>query len=118
MNKVSQSVLYQKILNFQKKRRETIDIKDSVDDVVRSSECKQRLCHLFIQHMSGLLIVCGNADLTVRKDLERFMVCFILDGDAIFKHIEEGPDDMPVVFVQCSNSNKPYLSHSRQIRLL
>lgn len=111
-------MIHQKILNFQKKGRETIDITDSVDDVVRSSECKQRLCHLFIQHMSGSLIVCGNVDLTVRKDLERFMVCFILDGDAIFKHIEEGSDDIPVVFVQCSNLNKPYLSDSRQISLL
>lgn len=48
--------------------------------------------------MSASLIVCENADLTVRltvrKDLERFMVCFIPDGDAIFKHIAEGPDDM------------------------
>lgn len=63
--------------------------------MVQSASCHTGLCNVFIQHTSASLIVCENADPTVRKDLERFMARFIPDGDPIFKHTAEGADDMP-----------------------
>ena len=36
-----------------------------------------------------------NADPDVRGDLERFLARLIPDGDALFRHRDEGPDDMP-----------------------
>lgn len=88
-------MIYQKILDFRTKGRGTINITDSIDKIVRSSKYEQGLCHLFIQHTSASLIVCENVDPIVRKDLERFMARFVPDGDVIFQHTEEGPDDMP-----------------------
>ena len=88
-------MLYRKQLNFHTKGRGTIDITDAVEAIVRSSKCENGLCHLFIQHTSASLIICEDTDLTVRKDLERFMQRFIPDGDEIFQHTAEGPDDMP-----------------------
>lgn len=40
-------------------------------------------------------MLCENADPTVRDDLERFMSRVVTDGDPQFRHVAEGPDDMP-----------------------
>lgn len=53
------------------------------------------LCHLFIQHTSASLMLCENADPDVRIDLETFMQSVAPDGDPMFCHTTEGPDDMP-----------------------
>ena len=53
------------------------------------------LCHVFVQHTSASLVICENADPTVRSDLERFMGRLAPDGDPIYDHTLEGPDDMP-----------------------
>ncbi len=53
------------------------------------------LCHLFIRHTSASLMLCENADPAVLRDLERFMMRIAPDGDSLFEHDQEGPDDMP-----------------------
>ena len=40
-------------------------------------------------------MLCENADPTVRTDLETFMARLVPDGDPMFLHQDEGPDDMP-----------------------
>jgi secondary thiamine-phosphate synthase enzyme len=50
---------------------------------------------LFVQHTSASLLVQENADPTVRDDLERFFARLVKDGDPLFRHDAEGPDDMP-----------------------
>jgi secondary thiamine-phosphate synthase enzyme len=40
-------------------------------------------------------MICENADPEVRRDLERFMARLVPDGDRLFEHTAEGPDDMP-----------------------
>ena len=41
------------------------------------------------------LILCENADPTVRHDLERYFARLVPDGAPEFRHTDEGPDDMP-----------------------
>ncbi|MCB9831516.1 MAG: YjbQ family protein [Planctomycetes bacterium] len=53
------------------------------------------LLHAFVRHTSASLLITENADPTVRDDLERFMARLVPDGDALFRHDAEGPDDMP-----------------------
>jgi len=53
------------------------------------------LLTLFIRHTSASLVVQENADPEVRSDLDRFMSRLVVDGDAQFRHTDEGPDDMP-----------------------
>lgn len=36
-----------------------------------------------------------NADPEVRGDLDRFFARLVPDGDPLFRHRDEGPDDMP-----------------------
>jgi secondary thiamine-phosphate synthase enzyme len=53
------------------------------------------LCHVFVHHTSASLILCENADPTVRRDLEAFLARLVPDGDPLFEHTDEGMDDMP-----------------------
>jgi secondary thiamine-phosphate synthase enzyme len=53
------------------------------------------LLTLFIRHTSASLLVQENADPDVRGDLERFFARLVKDGDPLFAHDAEGPDDMP-----------------------
>jgi len=50
---------------------------------------------LHVQHTSASLLIQENADPTVRGDLDRFFARVAPDGDPIFQHDDEGPDDMP-----------------------
>lgn len=75
--------------------RGTYDISQQVENMIQRSRVDQGLCHLFIQHTSASLIICENADPDVRQDLETFMAKLSPDGDPMFIHRAEGPDDMP-----------------------
>ncbi len=75
--------------------RGTYDITAEVDRRVIDSGVVTGLAHIFIRHTSASLIVCENADPEVRRDLERYMASAVPDGDPMFAHKSEGPDDMP-----------------------
>lgn len=75
--------------------RGTYDFTRDVQDAVRQSGITTGLCHLFIRHTSASMMLCENADPSVRRDLETFMAKQVPDGDPMFTHTAEGPDDMP-----------------------
>lgn len=75
--------------------RGTYDLSARVQDVVAASGIKMGMCHVFIRHTSASLMLCENADPSVRLDLETFMSKLVPDGDPMFTHTAEGPDDMP-----------------------
>ena len=74
--------------------RSIINITDQVNLHVQQSRATQGLCNIFIHHTSASLFINENADPDVQGDLERFFSRLVPDGDPIFQHIEEGPDDM------------------------
>lgn len=53
------------------------------------------LVTMFVRHTSASLLVQENADPAVRADLDRFFARLVPDGDPLFRHRDEGPDDMP-----------------------
>ena len=75
--------------------RGIVDITAQVQMLVGRSAVRVGLCHLFIHHTSASLLITENADPEVHRDLERFMARLVPDGDPLFKHDAEGPDDMP-----------------------
>jgi secondary thiamine-phosphate synthase enzyme len=75
--------------------RGTTNITRQVQDAVRASGIRTGLCHVFVRHTSASLMLCENADPTVRRDLEAFLARLVPDGDPLFHHTDEGPDDMP-----------------------
>jgi len=86
---------FQKTFQTQTRGRGTYDITRNVEEVVARSGIETGICHLFIHHTSASLVLCENADPSVRSDLERFMSKLVPDGDPMFDHTIEGPDDMP-----------------------
>jgi len=75
--------------------RGTYEITGDVRREVEKSGVAQGLCHVFIHHTSASLMLCENADPSVLSDLETFMSRIAPDGDPMFRHTTEGPDDMP-----------------------
>jgi secondary thiamine-phosphate synthase enzyme len=53
------------------------------------------LLHVFIHHTSASLSINENADPTVRHDFEQFFSRLAPENAPYFRHISEGPDDMP-----------------------
>ena len=82
-------------LTVRTRGRGAYDISDDVQDLVRASGMSSGLCHVFICHTSASLMLCENADPAVLRDLETFMSRNVPDGDPMFTHTAEGPDDMP-----------------------
>ena len=88
-------MIHREILNLETRGRATHEITGQVQTVVQRSRIGRGLCNLFLMHTSASLIVCENADPSVRRDLEVFVARLIPDGDPAFIHDLEGPDDMP-----------------------
>ncbi len=86
---------YQQILSIQSRGRGTYDISREISQIASDSGIQTGLCHIYLRHTSASLILCENADPEVRDDLERFMVRLVPDGDPLFRHMNEGADDMP-----------------------
>lgn len=53
------------------------------------------LLHVFCRHTSASLVIQENADPDVQRDLLAFFKRLVPDGDPLFIHTCEGPDDMP-----------------------
>ena len=77
------------------KGRGTYDVTDEVSRIVAKSRASSGLATVWIQHTSASLIICENADPSVRRDLEAFVARLVPDGDRRFTHTAEGDDDMP-----------------------
>ena len=71
------------------------DITGEVQRAVAESGAREGLCTVFLHHTSASLLLCENADPDVRRDLEAFFSRLVKDGDPLFRHDAEGPDDMP-----------------------
>jgi len=82
-------------LGFDTRGRGLIEITRPVVDWVAGSEMESGLLTLFVRHTSASLVVQENADPDVRGDLERFLARLVPDGDSLFRHRDEGADDMP-----------------------
>lgn len=87
-------MIFQQTLTYTSNGRTTNNISQDVDAIVAQSGIQTGICHIFVQHTSASLMICENADPDVRRDLETYMQHIVPDGDPMFLHQDEGPDDM------------------------
>ena len=88
--------MYQaKELTVSTRGRGLVDITGEVQRAVKGTGIREGLCTLFLHHTSASLIISENADPVVQRDLEAFFSRLVKDGDPLFQHDAEGPDDMP-----------------------
>jgi secondary thiamine-phosphate synthase enzyme len=75
--------------------RKLYDITPLVLTLSKAQNFNTGLMTLYIQHTSASLLINENYDADVLVDMEAFFNRLVPDGDALFTHIVEGPDDMP-----------------------
>lgn len=75
--------------------RGVTDITDSIQSQVAHAGVRAGLATVFVHHTSASLMISENADPDVVADLEAFMTRLVPDGDPLYRHTAEGPDDMP-----------------------
>jgi secondary thiamine-phosphate synthase enzyme len=82
-------------ISIQAKGRRIYDITPQVLDWANKSGLQTGMLTLYIQHTSASLMINENYDPEVLVDMERFFERLVPDGDPLFIHTAEGPDDMP-----------------------
>lgn len=75
--------------------RKLYDITAEVANWAKQSGFRTGLVTLYIQHTSASLLINENYDQDVLVDMEAFFSRLVPDGDPLFIHTVEGPDDMP-----------------------
>lgn len=88
-------MVYQCSFTIATRGRGTYPIAPEVRQRLADSSIDTGIGLVFVHHTSASLILCENADPEVRTDLERFMGRLVPDGDPLFRHVDEGSDDMP-----------------------
>lgn len=72
-----------------------VEFTSEVAKIVAASGIETGLAHVFCRHTSASLLIQENADPDVQRDLVAFFKRLVPDGDPLFVHRAEGPDDMP-----------------------
>jgi secondary thiamine-phosphate synthase enzyme len=85
----------QTVLSIDTRGRGLSEITARIEPWVAASGIRVGLLTVFVRHTSASLLVQENADPQVQRDLERFFARLVPDGDRLFEHDAEGPDDMP-----------------------
>ncbi len=76
-------------------RRGLLEFTGQVQAAVQAADAAEGLCTLFVRHTSASLLIQENADPDVQRDLEAWLARLVPEGDPLYRHTAEGPDDMP-----------------------
>src|SRR6266446_1909396 len=74
------------------------EIKEITAEIARWAEQQnivQGLLTIYIQHTSASLLIQENASPDVRQDLDAFLRRIVPEDMSLYRHNDEGPDDMP-----------------------
>jgi secondary thiamine-phosphate synthase enzyme len=71
-----------------------VEFTAKVARIVANARIITGLAHVFCRHTSASLLIQENADPDVQLDLAAFFKRLVPDGDPLFLHQSEGPDDM------------------------
>lgn len=71
------------------------EITDAVRAFQAESAIRTGQLTAYCRHTSASLVIQENADPDVQRDLVAFFRRLVPDGDPLFVHTMEGPDDMP-----------------------
>jgi secondary thiamine-phosphate synthase enzyme len=83
------------VLRAHARRRGLSEITSDVRDWVTGQDITSGMLTLFCRHTSASLLIQENAASAVRRDLEKFFEKLVPEGEGLYEHDDEGPDDMP-----------------------
>ena len=82
-------------MTFETRGRGLLEVTRPLSEWVDEAGLATGLLTVFVRHTSASLLIQENADPDVRGDLDRFFARLVPDGDPLFRHRDEGADDMP-----------------------
>ena len=82
-------------LSVETEPREIKEITAEIAGWVERQSVKRGLLTVYIQHTSASLLIQENASPDVLRDLEMFLRRLVPEDVALYRHTDEGPDDMP-----------------------
>lgn len=82
-------------LSVSTERQGLIEITGELNSLVGSSQLREGICTILLQHTSASLTIQENADPSARRDLENWLNRLVPENDSIYTHTTEGADDMP-----------------------
>ena len=85
---------YQQTFEIRTRGRGMQEITAEVARIAAAAGLDTGVVHVFVQHTSCSLLITENADPAVRQDLETLARRWAPDGDAAYRHADEGDDDM------------------------
>lgn len=86
---------FQQTIRIETNGQSLIEFTDEVAQIVADSGIRTGVAHVYCRHTSASLLIQENADPDVQRDLVAFFKRLVPDGDRLFIHRSEGPDDMP-----------------------
>jgi secondary thiamine-phosphate synthase enzyme len=86
---------HQTTFTIETRGQSLIEITRDVARAAAAANMTTGLATVFIRHTSASLLIQENADPDVQRDLIAFFRRLVPDGDPLFVHTAEGPDDMP-----------------------
>ncbi len=85
---------HQQTIELSTRGRGTTEITAEVAQIVGAARIESGLVNVFVLHTSCSVVLTENADPSVRQDLETLARRWVPDGDADYRHSDEGDDDM------------------------
>ena len=82
-------------LRVRPEKQGLVEITDAITEWLDEQSIEFGLLTLFIRHTSASLLIQENVSPDVLRDLEHFMMKLVPEDEDLYRHIEEGPDDMP-----------------------
>jgi len=85
----------QHVIEIRTQGRELIEITGEIGQWLESQIIGIGLLTVFCRHTSASLVIQETGDPDVRHDLEMFFNRLVKEDPSLYRHMSEGPDDMP-----------------------
>ena len=82
-------------MRFETGGRGLYDVTSSLSRWLSEQDIREGLFTAHIKHTSASLVIQENADPDVCHDLDHFLSRLVPENDPHYRHVMEGPDDMP-----------------------
>lgn len=85
----------QECLSIRHSSQGLLEITDQAAAWLEQQDVQEGMLTVFIRHTSASILIQENFDLDVQRDLEKFFLDLVPEDCDLYRHIAEGPDDMP-----------------------
>jgi secondary thiamine-phosphate synthase enzyme len=80
-------------LNIRTSQRGCVEITQQINALI-TTHPQAQLCHIFVKHTSASIIITGNEDENILKDIEDYFQTSVADANPNYRHCNEGDFDM------------------------